>query len=87
MSFLSGHGSDGYLDSTWYFDFAMETWSEMSINTTEDTPRVRLEAAGGVYPGSDLLWLSMGQGDGDRKLSDTWVLNISSGERHHWLSR
>ncbi len=73
-----GRGDSEYLDSTWYFNFATEEWSE--LNVTGDTPRARSEAAGGVYPGSGLLWLSMGQGSGGRKLSDTWVLNITSGQ-------
>ena len=41
-------------------------------------PSARRNTAGGIYPGTTLLWLSMGVSeDGRRRFSDTWVLNIS----------
>lgn len=49
-------------------------------NTSDDVPipEARLTAAGGVYPGSNQLWLSMGEGQSGRKLSDTWVLQVNN---------
>ena len=41
-------------------------------------PSARRNTAGGIYPGTTLLWLSMGVSeDRRRRFSDTWVLNIS----------
>ena len=41
-------------------------------------PSARRNMAGGIYPGTTLLWLSMGVSeDRRRRFSDTWVLNIS----------
>lgn len=50
------------------------------FNDTGAKPSARSLAAGGVYPGSDKLWVSMGSDAGGKKLSDTWVFNANSGE-------
>ena len=71
--------SDDFYDDTWYFDFTTEQWNQLE-NVT-NAPRARYSAAGGVYPGSGVLWMSMGWGEGKRRLSDTWILNITSSKR------
>lgn len=43
-------------------------------------PEARYTVAGGVYPGSEQLWLSMGVNQVGKKLSDTWVLEINATE-------
>ena len=50
------------------------------VNSTgypDPLPRARLTVAGGVFPGADQFWLSMGEEASGRKLSDTWVLEIN----------
>lgn len=63
----------------WYLDTSAVTpqW-KLLINSTEGVPEARFTVAGGVYPGSDQLWLSMGETAFRRKLSDTWILQINS---------
>lgn len=50
-------------------------------NETEPFPEGRFTTAGGVYPGESELWLSMGNSNSGRRLSDTWVfeLNFTNG--------
>ncbi len=65
-------------------------WTQLidSTNTSLPFPEARFTVAGGVYPGSDQLWISMGDNISGRKLSDTWILQVNtsgsslSGESH-----
>ena len=45
--------------------------------TTLPVPQARFTVAGGIYPGTNELWLSMGETVAGRKLSDTWVMEIN----------
>ena len=73
-----GCGESECFSDTWAYSFVENQWQRVNISSGETPPQARLNAAGGVYPGSNLLWLSMGRsGQEGRQLSDTWVLNIS----------
>ena len=67
------------LSDTWAFNFDTNQWL-MIVNTsalTSPYPQARFTTAGGVYPGQNELWLSMGETNGGRKLSDTWILRLN----------
>ena len=52
----------------------------MIVNTTSLStpyPEARFSTAGGIYPGRNELWLSMGETNSGRKLSDTWILRVN----------
>jgi len=73
-----GCGESECFSDTWAYSFLGNQWERVNISSGETPPQARLNAAGGVYPGSNLLWLSMGRsGQEGRQLSDTWVLNVS----------
>ena len=48
-----------------------------STSVTFPYPEARFTTAGGVFPGQNLLWLSMGETSNGRKLSDTWILRVN----------
>ena len=48
-----------------------------SSNYSEPIPTARFTRAGGVYPGEEQLWISMGESESGRKLSDTWILEVN----------
>lgn len=80
----SGCDFDTCFSDTWAMDLsaALPQWF-LLVNSTISPlpiPEARFTAAGGVYPGSDQLWLSMGESISGRKLSDTWVLQINETE-------
>ena len=79
---IPGRDASAVLSDMWWFDLANELWHPATdfVNVTGPVPSARFMAAGGVYPGSDVLWLSMGQDASGRKLSDSWTFNASSGE-------
>ncbi len=51
--------------------------SVASNSSSDPIPEARYSRAGGVYPGQDQFWLSMGQTDYGKKLSDTWILQLN----------
>ena len=69
---------------TWALDLTAVNpeWFQLldTSNTSDPYPDARFTVAGGVYPGSSQLWLSMGEGLAGRKLSDTWILQINDTE-------
>ena len=44
------------------------------------TPEARSTEAGGIFPGSNQLWISMGESVVGRKFSDTWVLELETAD-------
>ena len=72
---LQGRNDTAYSSTTWAYSFADDRWEV--LNTSALKPRARYGGAGGVY--GDQLFLSMGWSAGGRRLSDTWVLNTTSG--------
>lgn len=69
-----------FYNDVWRFDVTSNTWSQVS--TTGTPPRTRYGAAGGVYPGSTLLYVSLGFA-GER-FFDTFVLDTSTNQ---WSTR
>ncbi len=59
-------------------------WILVINGSTSDlpVPRGRFTGAGGIYPGTSHLWLSMGETTSGRKLSDTWVLDVNVTENN-----
>ena len=55
------------------------TWMILinSSSLANQLPEARFTTAGGVYPGRNELWMSMGETTTGKKLSDTWVLRFS----------
>lgn len=75
---------DTCFNDAWAIDLSQASpqWFQLidPSNYSGPIPEARFSTAGGVFPGEDQLWLSMGEGVSGRKLSDTWVLQISSVE-------
>lgn len=69
-----------FYNDVWRFDVTSNTWDQVS--TTGTPPRTRYGAAGGVYPGSTLLYVSLGFA-GER-FFDTFILDTSSNQ---WSTR
>ncbi|XP_078331514.1 uncharacterized protein LOC111130385 [Crassostrea virginica] len=69
-----------FYNDVWRYDVTSSTWTQVS--TTGTPPRTRYGAAGGVYPGSSLLFVSLGFA-GERYF-DTLVLDTST---NHWATR
>lgn len=69
-----------FYNDVWRFDVTTSTWSQVS--TTGTPPRTRYGAAGGVYPGSTLLYVSLGFA-GER-FFDTFVFDTSANQ---WSTR
>ena len=64
---------------TWALNLDTNEWL-LLVNTSSVTfpyPQARFTTAGGIYPGQNTLWLSMGETSSGRKLSDTWIFRVS----------
>ena len=64
---------------TWALNLDTGEWI-LLINTSAVTfpyPEARFTTAGGIYPGQNELWLSMGETSNGRRLSDTWILRLN----------
>lgn len=80
---FAGCDRDICFSDAWAMDLSADTpeWSiliDPSSNSSGPIPEARFTVAGGVYPGSDQLWLCMGETKAGLKLSDTWILQISN---------
>jgi len=80
--FLTGCDLEVCFDDTWAIDVTSDdpVWMELtdlSSGGSGGLPEARFTVAGGVYPGSDWLWLSMGETISGRRLSDTWTLQLN----------
>ena len=75
-----GCNLDTCFADTWAFNIATQEWTQLinSNNHSGPIPSARRYTAGGVYPGQNELWLSMGESPSGRKLSDTWVLRVNT---------
>jgi len=78
-SVFSGCNLTTCFADTWALDLDTRSqWVEL-INAPQAVlplPKARFTVAGGIYPGTQQLWLSMGEDVTGRKLSDTWILEV-----------
>lgn len=59
------------------FDFRSQQWTRLSQGT--NPPEKRYGAAGGIYPGQSLLWMS--HGFADIRYSNTFTYDLLNGRR------
>ena len=76
--YTTGCGDETCYADTWAFDTNNAIWSLLVNASSQSVPRGRTTSAGGIYPGQNELWLSMGENTFGRKFSDTWVLNVNT---------
>lgn len=70
----TGQQGENFYNDVWAFDLKNYTWS--MLETTGPSPPPRYGATGGIYPGSDVFWVT--HGFAHRRFDDTWALDLNT---------